>query len=88
MPDAPLLPAHGPVTGSAHDRVDELLVHHEKRLEDTQRRRGRRRHRLRGGPLAGWTRRERHFDELDLFNQLLAINETVAHLVVLSSAAG
>ena len=31
----------------------------------------------------GWTRRKRRFDELDLFNQILAIHETVAHLEVL-----
>ena len=31
----------------------------------------------------GWTRRQRRFDELDMFNQILAIHETVAHLEVL-----
>ncbi len=31
----------------------------------------------------GWTRRLRRFDELDMFNQMLAIHETVAHLEVL-----
>jgi glyoxylase-like metal-dependent hydrolase (beta-lactamase superfamily II) len=84
LPDAVLLPAHGPVTGSVHERVDELLVHHESRLTviakaveagaDT------------GYEVAraiGWTRRERKLEELDLFNKVLAINETVAHLIVL-----
>jgi glyoxylase-like metal-dependent hydrolase (beta-lactamase superfamily II) len=28
LPDARLLPAHGPVTASVHDRIDELLAHH------------------------------------------------------------
>jgi hypothetical protein len=31
-----------------------------------------------------WTRRERLFSELDLFSQILAINETAAHLEVLT----
>ena len=32
-----------------------------------------------------WTRHERHFDELDLFNQMLATMETRAHLEVLAA---
>ena len=32
-PDAMLLPAHGPVAPSAHDRVDELVEHHRLRLD-------------------------------------------------------
>jgi glyoxylase-like metal-dependent hydrolase (beta-lactamase superfamily II) len=84
LPDARLLPAHGPVTTSTHARVEELLTHHEERLtaiaetvtngastgfEVAQR--------------LGWTRRLRRLDELDLFNQVLAVRETVAHLDVL-----
>ena len=30
-----------------------------------------------------WTRRQRAFDDLDPFNQILAVTETVAHLDVL-----
>ena len=30
----------------------------------------------------GWTRRQRRFDDLDMFNQVLAIGETAAHLDV------
>lgn len=33
LPDMALLPAHGPVAVSSHDRVDELLTHHEERLQ-------------------------------------------------------
>ena len=33
LPDLRLLPAHGPVTDSAHARVDELLAHHDHRLD-------------------------------------------------------
>ena len=31
----------------------------------------------------GWTRRKRRLDDLDLFNKILAVHETVAHLEVL-----
>ncbi|MDT4936898.1 MAG: hypothetical protein QOG80_569 [Pseudonocardiales bacterium] len=84
MPDARLLPAHGPVTGSAHERVDELLVHHENRLDATAKA-------VASGAstafevanILTWTRREKHLDELDMFNQVMAVNETAAHLEVL-----
>jgi glyoxylase-like metal-dependent hydrolase (beta-lactamase superfamily II) len=87
LPDARLLPAHGPAAPSVHVRVDELLAHHEQRLE------------LmlaaveRGAATAfdvalaiGWTRRNRRFAELDMFNQMLAVHETVAHLTLLVEA--
>jgi len=82
-PDARLLPAHGPITDSAHARAHELIAHHERRLSETaavvdagastiyevaQR--------------LGWTRHQRRFGELDLFNRNLAIGETRAHLDV------
>jgi glyoxylase-like metal-dependent hydrolase (beta-lactamase superfamily II) len=84
LPDARLLPAHGPVTDSVHDRIDELLQHHEQRLEATARA-------VEAGNSTAfevtqaltWTRRNRRYDELDLFNQILAIHETMAHLRVL-----
>ncbi|MDQ2585502.1 MBL fold metallo-hydrolase [Saccharothrix yanglingensis] len=83
-PDLRLLPAHGPVTDSAHARVDELIAHHEDRLEATLAAVGT------GTGTAfetaaklGWTRRARRFADLDLFNQVLAIGETAAHLDVL-----
>jgi glyoxylase-like metal-dependent hydrolase (beta-lactamase superfamily II) len=83
-PDLRLLPAHGPVTGSTHTRVDELLAHHEERLAETLAA-------VREGAgtayeaarRLGWTRRHRRFDDLDLFNQTLATGETAAHLDVL-----
>lgn len=83
-PDAMLLPAHGPVTDSVHARVDELLAHHGRRLDHTE-----------SAALAGastaheiagrlrWTRRERTLEELDLFNQMMAVGETGAHLDLL-----
>ncbi|WP_425826454.1 MBL fold metallo-hydrolase [Streptomyces fractus] len=83
-PDTRLLPAHGPVTDSAHARVTELLAHHDDRLaksiaalgDDT----------LDAHAVArglGWTRREVPFAELSAFNQMLAVNETAAHMDVL-----
>ncbi len=84
MPDLRLLPAHGPVTDSVHARVDALLAHHADRLDACQ-----------AAVAAGsgtayetaraltWTRHERLFDDLDVFNQMLATTETRAHLEVL-----
>jgi glyoxylase-like metal-dependent hydrolase (beta-lactamase superfamily II) len=86
LPDQRLLPAHGPVAPSVHERVDELLEHHRQRLEamaaqvdagastafDTANR-------------LGWTRRGRRLSELDAFNQMLAVLETSAHLDLLVS---
>jgi glyoxylase-like metal-dependent hydrolase (beta-lactamase superfamily II) len=84
LPDTVLLPAHGPPTPSVHRRVDELLAHHEVRLAAIYR------EVQRGASTAfevatalRWTRRERTLDELDLFNQMLAVTETGAHLDVL-----
>jgi glyoxylase-like metal-dependent hydrolase (beta-lactamase superfamily II) len=85
-PDAMLLPAHGPVTGSVHDRVDELVEHHRVRLDtmaaamgwgvDTA---------AQVAARVTWTRRERTLAELDTFNQFLAVCETGAHLDLLVS---
>jgi glyoxylase-like metal-dependent hydrolase (beta-lactamase superfamily II) len=84
LPDATLLPAHGPVTQSTHARVDELLRHHQERLTQTL-------DAVRDGAHTGyevttqlrWTRHHRHLDELDEFNQIMAVRETMAHLQVL-----
>ena len=84
LPDALLLPAHGPTTASTYVRIDELLDHHEERLSATA-------EAVAGGASTGfdvastltWTRRHRTFDELDAFNQMLAVHETMAHLEVL-----
>ncbi len=84
LPDAKLLPAHGPETSSVHARVDELLDHHEQRLTETAKAAEQ------GADSAfevarilRWTRRHRRFDDLDPFNQMLATTETMAHLDVL-----
>lgn len=86
FPDAALLPAHGPVATSVHDRVRELLAHHDQRFAEIRAlfAPGRA---LTGAEVAGrlpWTRRRVRFADLDEFNQLLAVNETSAHLDVLA----
>lgn len=86
LPDALLLPAHGPTATSVHRRVDELVAHHVIRLDqalaavrhgaDTS---------FEVAKVLRWTRRERTMDELDLFNQMLAVTETGAHLRLLEA---
>jgi len=84
LPDARLLPAHGPVCDSTHVRVQELLAHHDARLAETL-------DAVRAGHATPfevakaikWTRRQRRFEDLDLFAQIQAVNETAAHLEVL-----
>jgi glyoxylase-like metal-dependent hydrolase (beta-lactamase superfamily II) len=84
LPDLAMLPAHGPVQPTTHDRVDALVAHHDHRLDVSH-------DAVAAGATTSyevatritWTRRERRFDELDLFNQMLAVNETAAHLDVL-----
>lgn len=83
-PDQLLLPAHGPVSPSVHDRVDELLAHHAQRLDE-----------MAAAVESGtgtayetarsllWTRRGRRFTDLDSMNQGLATTETSAHLDLL-----
>jgi glyoxylase-like metal-dependent hydrolase (beta-lactamase superfamily II) len=85
LPDLRILPAHGPVAPSSHARVDELLVHHEDRLDQCLRslkERGPSVAAVVAGDL-GWTRHERSYDELDLFNKGMAAMETKAHLELL-----
>lgn len=82
--DVRLLPAHGPVAPSVHRRVGELLTHHEERLAQAERI-------AVTGPddaydvarRLTWTRRSIPFSDLDDFNRMLAVAETVAHLDLL-----
>jgi glyoxylase-like metal-dependent hydrolase (beta-lactamase superfamily II) len=86
LPDALLLPAHGPIIPSAHKRIDELVDHHRIRLEEIVRV-------LEVGANTGfdiasrlrWTRHNYPLVELDWFNRMLAICETGAHLSLLVS---
>lgn len=84
LPDLRLLPAHGPVAPSTHDRVDELLVHHEHRLAlslQAVRSGARTAHDVAGH--LPWTRHERLLEDLDIFNEAMATLETRAHLELL-----
>lgn len=84
LPDMMMLPAHGPVRTSVHARIDELLAHHEARLDACAAL-------LAGRPRTAyeiarelpWTRRARRFDDLKPEHQMLAVYETAAHLDVL-----
>lgn len=86
MPDRRLLPAHGPVVPSAHGRIDELLAHHDIRLSATL-------DAVSSGCESAlevassvpWTSRGRRFDELDVYNQFLAVMETFQHLGLLEA---
>lgn len=88
LPDLRVLPAHGPIAPSSHARVDELLEHHEHRLDQCL-------EAISSGELTvaqvagqlAWTRHERDLTELDAFNKGMAILETHAHLEVLVARA-
>jgi glyoxylase-like metal-dependent hydrolase (beta-lactamase superfamily II) len=83
LPDLRLLPAHGPVTTSVHARVNELLQHHDDRLDAclAAAREGAETAYAVAKALS-WTRRRRRFGDLDPFNKMLATIETQAHLDV------
>ena len=85
LPDTLLLPAHGPVTSSVHVRVDELLAHHERRLDAAAAEvRVGRSTALEVARALPWTRRERKFDDLEPSSQMLAVLEIEAHLDLLA----
>jgi glyoxylase-like metal-dependent hydrolase (beta-lactamase superfamily II) len=86
LPVDVVLPGHGPVFADLAGRVDELLAHHDKRLAACV-------EVLRaGGPAPAadvaarltWTRHERTFESLNLFNRMLATTETITHLELLA----
>ena len=84
LPDAVLLPAHGPVASSTHQRVDELIGHHDSRLAATLLAVGdATRTPYNVAQTLRWTRHERVLSELDAFNQMLATLECKAHLDLL-----
>lgn len=85
LPAKLILPAHGPAFQDLAGRVDELLEHHRQRLL------------LCGEAVVNgartaidvaralpWTRRGRRFEDLDTFNQMLAVAESAAHLELLA----
>lgn len=80
LPDAQMLPAHGPLAPSVHARAEELLDHHAERLAVV--------HDLAADGLSPceiarslpWTRYARRLDDLDPVHQMTAILEVAAHL--------
>lgn len=86
LPDTRMLPAHGWATDSVHERCHDLLQHHKHRfgqivaaLEGAGSSTA-----LAVAQRLPWTRRDRRFAELDPFNQMIAVCETLAHLDVLA----
>lgn len=85
LPDATLLPAHGPTGGSTHARAGELIAFHQQRFREMAGAL------TRGASTAydaartlGWTRRNTPLERLDPMNQMLAIFETATHLDLLA----
>lgn len=85
-PDHLLLPAHGPAGGSAASRARSILAHHETRFTETLAacRDGHETAFMVAAELT-WTRHKKPLSDLDVFNQVLAVIETLAHLDVLVS---
>lgn len=85
-PDARLMPAHGYPGDSVHVRVEALLEHHRVRFDEVSAA-----VKDAGGAATGvevaerllWTRRATPFADLDDFNRMIAVCETIAHLDVL-----
>jgi glyoxylase-like metal-dependent hydrolase (beta-lactamase superfamily II) len=88
LPVKLVLPAHGPTFPDLPSRVDQLLEHHRQRLRSCQ-------EAVQAGAGSAievaralpWTRRNRKFEDLDPFNQMLAVSETAAHLDLLAERA-
>jgi glyoxylase-like metal-dependent hydrolase (beta-lactamase superfamily II) len=84
LPDARLLPAHGPVIESGHLRIDELILHHDLRLRQTYDALGDRSCSVYDvAHILKWTRHMRDLSDMDLFNKMLATFETKYHLDLL-----
>ncbi|SCG71944.1 MBL fold metallo-hydrolase [Micromonospora inositola] len=86
LPDLHVLPAHGPTGTWSHARARQLLEHHDVRLEATL---DTIRDCWRGvvdvASRMAWTRRELALDQLDVFNQAVAVLETEVHLELLAA---
>ncbi len=84
MPDLKLFPAHGPVWMSSHQRADELLRFHDRRLAlcvEAVAPQGVNAHEV--AALLPWTRHDRSLADLEMFDEALATMETRAHLELL-----
>lgn len=88
LPDGPMLPAHGPVTGSVHERARALLAHHDARFARIGE--------LREAGLSTayeiasamtWRSNERPLTALNDVHRMIAVIEVLSHLDVLDLAA-
>jgi glyoxylase-like metal-dependent hydrolase (beta-lactamase superfamily II) len=87
LPAEVVLPGHGPVFADLAGRVDELLAHHDTRLAacvEILAGGGRPVPAARVAERLTWTRHERSFESLNLFNRMLATTETITHLELLA----
>ena len=85
LPAKLVLPAHGPAFHDLAGRIDELLEHHRQRLLLCQEAVAvGARTALDVARALPWTRRGRRFEDLDTFNQMLAVGESAAHLELLA----
>lgn len=80
LPDNKMLPAHGPVSPSVHDRAFKLLAHHAERLETISHLGANGRSPYEIAEALPWTRHNLRLDELDPVHQMVAILEVAAHL--------
>jgi glyoxylase-like metal-dependent hydrolase (beta-lactamase superfamily II) len=84
LPEMTLLPGHGPIQQGFHDRVSQLLAHHNERLELARTAVADRASTvLHVAQQLPWTSRRRRFADLDVANQMLALIETAAHVDLL-----
>ncbi len=84
LPDGAMLPAHGNVGQSVHERIDELLAHHEGRFQAVLA--GMDRGASTAAEVAAsltWTSREQPLDSLAPMHRMTAVLEVAAHLHVL-----
>jgi glyoxylase-like metal-dependent hydrolase (beta-lactamase superfamily II) len=84
MPDLRLLPAHGATDMRSHQRVDELIAHHDHRLGLCKAAVDAGHHTAYDvARVLPWTRHDRSFADLDVFNAGMAVMETQVHLDLL-----
>ena len=87
LADGPMLSAHGPVTTSVHDRVRELLAHHEQRFATiTELRESGLTTAFEIASAMTWTRHERALTELNDVHQMTAVVEVLSHLDYLAAS--
>lgn len=85
LPDLEVLPAHGPTGARSHERVEELLSHHDARLTLSLAAVASGLHTPHEvAKVLPWTRRERRLADLDSFNAGMAVLETKSHLDLLA----